>query len=365
MVDGNSHRGSIRAGLLAFLFVLACAGAGALVAGFSQTPLYRSSGLVNLSYNALPVLAPLDSPAHSADLYARDVASAIMIIRSRRVVEEAMLDPVWQRARTPVPAGDGDELLRHLEVRHASGSSIIEITYSSPDAKTAANAVNSVINSCHTYYTELTARNEAPRLQILESRKQSLSSEIALLTARMNAIFPENGGMDPQPFYAACMERLSKLDSALADIRLAQALAKGTPLKADTSNGKPPESATAHAESALSPDQFASRERSIVALRDQAKEELLSLARKLTERRTLEAAIKAIEPELAAVTGRLHALNIEATMGSNPLTVVSSAEVALHPESRWHHRHVALTAAASGGTSLLLVLLIAAFDRKR
>src|SRR5258708_3399817 len=116
-IDGR--RGYVRAAVVAFLFILGAAVGGAAVMARWGPRAYRSSGLLRL-----PGVVPGVMQPDSARLnYPLLMASQTHLIKSRRIADTAVMDPLWKNSRVVAPTVD--ELLRHLDARRLDGSEVI------------------------------------------------------------------------------------------------------------------------------------------------------------------------------------------------------------------------------------------------
>lgn len=357
----GNRRGGIRAGFVAFLFVAVCTAGGALVAGLVQKPLYRSSGLLRLASDSPTSFAAVPNTNH-AKFRSREMASALQIIRSRRIADAAVQSSLWKSISAAPP--DADKLLSLIQINNEPDTDLIEIACAFPDARVACCAVNSMLNSYDQYYSSLKDSEGQMRMAVLMQRAEILNINIAKLKARKSLVAEADGALDMRPVLAQCVERLSKIENALTDLRIDQATGRGDRGKEVFVDGKPASRPDAATQPAIPTDKQRTVERSLLEFRDQTKRELLSLATKDVEHRRLEAEMEPLKSELDVVVRASQTRQTEALAG-NALSIISFAEIALERQNRWRTRPVAWVSCGSGGVALLLVLLIAMFDHKQ
>ncbi|HTL29286.1 MAG TPA: hypothetical protein VL282_08695 [Tepidisphaeraceae bacterium] len=205
---------------LGFIFAIA---AGAL--GWKLIkPQYHSTGLVRISYEMPQVIAETDQnrPLIMFDTF---LTSQKLLITSRRVMDSAVQDPIWKATGRPVPLNPDSYFAEHLTVDIKPRSEFIAITVTDADPGTAAAAVTSIINAYSDLYTSQTGQLERQRIGVLEENQTKLQGQIDQLQKDILAKAQEFGTTKLDLFYDAAAERVTKLQAALGDVRLALATA--------------------------------------------------------------------------------------------------------------------------------------------
>src|SRR5579864_4635435 len=131
-------------------------------------PTYHSEGLLRIAYE-LPQVgdAPTDQngPMVMFDTF---MQSQKLLITSRRVIDEAIQDPIWRAKSFQVPADPEHYFAENLHVDIRPRSEYIQISVTDPDPGTAATAVNAIINAYQDVYKHQVQELERTRIGILE-----------------------------------------------------------------------------------------------------------------------------------------------------------------------------------------------------
>jgi succinoglycan biosynthesis transport protein ExoP len=233
--------------LLASFLGLLAGGAFGAAAWKLAAPVYFSEGIVRIAYTMPAVYVESENSRPIAN-FEQFMLSQRMVITSRRVIEMAMQDTTWRQRGRDVPAGLDEYYAENLKVDIRPRSEFISISITDRDPGMAAAAVVALVNAYADYYNTNERQMERQRLGVLEDRQNALHAEIQRLDGQLRAAAQEYGSTRLDPFYEAAVARLTRLETALADVRLAMAGAHPAP-------AAPPATATSPQQAAQpSPD---------------------------------------------------------------------------------------------------------------
>jgi predicted nucleic acid-binding Zn-ribbon protein len=331
MKRSNRNRGGIRSVFLAMLFALACAGVCAAIAAHHK-PDFRSSGMLSIP-SVEPQQAPSAFPITARAMSPEDWCE---LIRSHRVADAAVQDPIWRLMNVTAPLGD--ELRQWLDVRARPHSRFIEVSCARSSPAAAAAAVRSVINAT----IDEESRHQRMADRALNDRHMELAARIEQIRAMLSPIFKEFGSNDLQPFRQAAAERLMHIESALTSANIAIASA-------------PPSSDN------LNP--LHDKVEALKKLRDEATQEVVAIGMKNAEIQRLEQQDRDLKSQLSPIDAQLRQLQMDENLGEG-LTIINTGDLPSQPESGWQSRHLRHAAAIGGAAGLLLALLVTTFRRK-
>jgi len=195
--------------LLALLVGAACSAVGYSL----RRPVYRSTGLVRVAYSP-PNAVPGDY-----------IQSQRTLMTSPSAIRMAIRDPLWKAASLQPPAEPDRYFEEHLDVKLGEESGLIIVSITDSDRIAAAATVNSVINSYVELCNEKQDNLQGQRIGVLQDRATSLRAKIDQLDRMLRDGGKEYGTTDLGPFYDAAASRVTKLQSALEDVRMAIASA--------------------------------------------------------------------------------------------------------------------------------------------
>ena len=200
---------------------------GGVAAWMNVPPLFKSESLIRISIDTPRVM--LQSPDYRPmDAYEAYMQSQQATISSRRVIETAMKDPLW-KSKGYSPAAQGmDVFADNMRVEHKTGTEHIKVMYSSDDPVFASLAVQTVTRAYETLYNSIDRAAAKDKTQALESRRDELNAKLNGLESKMRDVSSEFGGSNVDKFFDAAVQRLTKVESALIDVRIAKALAQGS-----------------------------------------------------------------------------------------------------------------------------------------
>lgn len=202
------------------------AGAVCGVVGYKlQRPVYRSEGLVRIAYSLPQIMGPSEQNQPLGQMFDTLLQSQRQLITSRKVIDKAATDTLWQGTSAKVPADLVQFYAEQLKVDVRPRSEFIIISVSDSDPVLAASAVTAIINAYSSVYHDQEKDVEKARQSALETRRLALQGQLNTKTNQLDAAAREYGSTHLDAFYEAAAERLRTLEMALAQVRLAMAAA--------------------------------------------------------------------------------------------------------------------------------------------
>lgn len=187
-------------------------------------PMYRSESLIRIAYDA-PKLNQPTVDMRSVEAFEAFMQSQQALLTSRRLLELALQDPAWaEKGYHPekmIPEDVADE----LQVERKSGTEHIKVSSLSADRQKAALVARTVATAYVGLYRKLDTEAEREKTAALAVRRDELTHRMENLNADLQRESAEFGSANVQQFYDAAVARLSKVESALVDVRIAMALA--------------------------------------------------------------------------------------------------------------------------------------------
>jgi Mrp family chromosome partitioning ATPase/uncharacterized protein involved in exopolysaccharide biosynthesis len=213
--------------------MIACATAGGMAGWKLGRPVYRSEGLLRIAYSLPEVMQETDQnkPLAQFDAF---MLSQRLLITSRRVIDMAIDDPIWQSMGLAKPQRPDRYFAEHLNVETKPRSEYLLLQVSDDDPRLAAAGVKAVINAYSELYSGEESRLEQQRSGVLVKRQAALRSQIDQLTSELRDGSQQYGTSKLDGFYDAAAERVMRLEAALADVRVA--IATGSPADPTTSS---------------------------------------------------------------------------------------------------------------------------------
>lgn len=207
---------------------LVCGLAGGYFGWHSQKPLFKSDGSVQVLYKLdSPFLRSTSSRAEGMPMYEEFLMTQTYVITSRNVINRALKYKDW------VDTGRGDDALtvkrfvESLVVDHPRQTQAIHISYTDLDPGVAAAGVRSVVHAYEEMYAAGDLKNEEKKLEILQSRIETLKQMVNSEKSSINSIAAEFGGDDFSGIYQSKMTNVNKLDAQLSDAKLQLKLREG------------------------------------------------------------------------------------------------------------------------------------------
>lgn len=227
--------------LLTVALALAFAIAGGWVGYRFQRPSFRSEGLIRIAFSPRPLTTEGDE-TRQMSVFQEFLHTQVLALTSHSLVERAIRDPAWiavgRDASSPNAAG---AFARHLDVDHPPRTEHLRITFTDNDPVAAAAGVNASLAAYSELYGTDAYRGDQDRIRILEAQRTDLESRLSDVQSRIVRIAGEFGSTQFGPLYAAKMEEVAKLESVLADTRIALAVAEHRPTASKALDSAPSE----------------------------------------------------------------------------------------------------------------------------
>lgn len=199
---------------LAVTLLLVGATIGSL-AGFKLGKrLYASNGLIRVMAVVPKVLFSVDDKG-TLPMFDSFVESQVALLCSQRVMDLAMQDPAWQSLGRGTSDRAAEEFAQHLSVTH--DGEIIRVQMPDPDPKAAMTEVSTLINAYRKIYNDQDAESDERRIEILQSRKTTLSADLANKRQQILDIAKAYGSDDLKSLYDFKQSQVNKLDDAIAE----------------------------------------------------------------------------------------------------------------------------------------------------
>jgi capsular exopolysaccharide synthesis family protein len=191
-------------------------------------PVYQSEGLIRIA-NSLPVaIEQTDQNQPLGSMLDTFVMSQRLLITSRRCVELAVQQPVWKVNGVPVPADPHAFYAEQMKVDVRPRSEYIQIAVTDRNPATAAAAVTAIINAYQEIYKEQEKQQEDRRTSALEAQQFRLQAQAKDLNTQLQTEAHKFGAIRIDTLYENATQRLNRMETALADVRMAVASAESS-----------------------------------------------------------------------------------------------------------------------------------------
>jgi succinoglycan biosynthesis transport protein ExoP len=215
---------------LAIILSLSLAATGVIVGYSASSPVYQSSGLVQVE-GALPSVLYTTRENGVPPLFNAYVASQVTLLKSRQVIEQAANDPALQAAGWPAGPDGVAALERSISTAHRSGEQIITVYGSSGSPKAAQAAVNAVLLAYHEACIAPSSPNYGQTETTLIAREQDLEQQLQSLREQILEETDQYGQDALQSLHNSKIEELVAIDRKLTEIRISHSrLAAGEPV---------------------------------------------------------------------------------------------------------------------------------------
>ena len=210
--------------LLAGLLGLGCAaGLGILGRGLAK-PVYRSEALIRIAYDAPTMAVNADGATKSIEAFDAFMQSQVAMLGSRRVMDLAGKDAGWAELGIKATPRMMADIARDIQVERKGGAEHIRVTYDSDDAARAAVVVQSVVGAFTVVYNSTDSKSSRDKMTALEGRRDELAGRVDEYEGKLRAVSAEFGSSSVEKFYEAQVQQVTKVESALGDVRIQMAL---------------------------------------------------------------------------------------------------------------------------------------------
>ena len=211
--------------LIAIFGGLLLAAAMAAVGWKSTQPSYRSEALIRISFE-VPRVTQGEQEYRSMDVFMAFMASQQEMIRSHRILSEAVKDPMWKQNGFDISDTAIDGFASDLTVEYKGGEHL-KVLYDSGDPLFASTAVQTVVKAYVDAYNSMDKQSAAEKTKALEGRRAELVSDMEDMDVKLRTASEEYGSSNIDSFYENAVTRLTRVESSLIDVRIALALSDG------------------------------------------------------------------------------------------------------------------------------------------
>ena len=233
---------------------------GGLVGYLAWRPVYESTSMIQVD-PLIRGLAVNDERLMPA--YDGFIGSQVETVRSERIVGMAMSSPTWRAATAELSSSDVPDFQtfsENLTATRPKGSQIIVIGYEAADPQTARAAVVAVEEAFTKVFSEQNVQSDEVRMQMLNNRRTTLSSDLAATRERRRTTVGRMGEDGLRARYELYLEELGRVESLTNDTKL-QLAAVG-----EAANQGSAEEWIAALESGLTREELAARDPNLAAL---------------------------------------------------------------------------------------------------
>jgi polysaccharide biosynthesis transport protein len=205
---------------LAIVLGIICGGVMAAVGWRIGRPIYHSEGLVRIAYTMPEVKGETDQnrPLPNYDTF---MLTQKMLITSRRVIDQAIQDPVWKQSGRQVPAEPDKWFAKNLKVETKPRSEYMQVLVTDYEPGTAATAVTAIINAYAELYNNQEKSLDRQRIGFLIDRQRELDEKVSGLNQSITELAKRFGGGDLDLFFQLASARVSRLEGALSELTIA------------------------------------------------------------------------------------------------------------------------------------------------
>lgn len=206
-----------------------------------KKPTYQSTGMLRIRPN-LPRILYQTEQSSVMPMFDAYVGSQAALIRSRRVIDHAMLQAPWRAFNRGLTPESREAFSGALEVT-TSSAQLISVAFVDENPKAAAAAVKSTIAAYIDLYEATDGDADAPTMGVLERRREQLTEQLESLATNIRNIANEFGSSALEQMYQFKLSELNKLESQLrlAELNLAAGRARDAELASVSPDERPPE----------------------------------------------------------------------------------------------------------------------------
>ncbi len=239
--------------------------AGGAAGYFTQKPMYRSDGVIQIQPN-LPRPGDLDRLRQDYNAF---MQTQSQLMEDQRVIIEAMSSEEWKgtgRGMTPQEISD---FAQNLQVAYMNNSFLIRVSFTDEVASVAPRAVKSVIRAYRRLYGDFNQADTAKTVSTLESLRDTYQRNIAAKKDQMMAVGEPYSTTDLERLHVDKLDEMSRLESQLTQAKLTLEMVRSALGKRDTNTQ----------ELKLTVEEIAERDRVMADLLDQRQKALMSMRR--------------------------------------------------------------------------------------
>ncbi|MCC6795755.1 MAG: hypothetical protein IT366_11615 [Candidatus Hydrogenedentes bacterium] len=222
--------------LLATVLGVFLGGMGAAVGYFAIQPEYASETIIRVA-PVLPKVLYENEQNAMMPMFDSFIQTQISLVKSRRVVEEAIGSETWKNAGGKASLEDIVEFMKNITVTSPKGSQLIFVSCENKIPKLAQAAAKSLVDAYLILYSEIDTTTSGERLEALEKRINDLNIQMVDIETKISNIATEFGSENLGEMHAFALSRLQELEieleSAKIDLATAQALGKSSTKESD------------------------------------------------------------------------------------------------------------------------------------
>jgi hypothetical protein len=330
------RHGGVQAGVLAFLFVVACTAGGVVIAAYWNRPLYRSTA----------TLRPFPETADGVATVNPMITGSIpLMLQSKRIIDMAIRSDEWHKhGLKPLSPGD---YARNIHLVFHPELQTVEVSMLGADPNSASAALTALLESYSSLDREIRSRRLEERINLLDQVLNQLVSQVAALAKQSQEVALPYGSDRLQPTLDFIRSQLEKIESLQLEMKIAKATQNDSATSAPAASGE---------KGALN-----ASEQRLETLRTELRARLLEVGGAEARWSALGEERASAKKRLLVVKDQIEKLKFESHF--DQVFPFSQPDVPREPECRWCTGRVKWGAGLGGGGSLLLVLLIAAFYR--
>ncbi len=223
---------------LAICLAILGAAIGAPIGYLTQKPTYQSVGVIRV-HPILPAILYQTEQNGVMPMFDAFLASQVAQIQSRRVIDQAMLQPEWKALNRGLTPNEIADFETNLTVDNPRDAPLIDVSFVDHDPTAAATAVKAVIQTYERFFPELEDESGTPTMTLLEARRQSLAGELNGINDRIQSIAKDFGSSSLQQVYDFKLSELDRVESQLRQLQMEVALATPTNAPASGATSQP------------------------------------------------------------------------------------------------------------------------------
>jgi Mrp family chromosome partitioning ATPase len=335
--------------------VLIAAAAGAFHGWHSQSPLYRSEGLIHVA-NSLPQVMNSTDQNEPMQMFDEFVESQVLLMGSQHVVALALEDPDFKASLGNKPPLGLEAFATALTIEHPPRTQAIHVTFTWPDPNVAAHAVKAVIGSFLESYGASDGAEEDHRLEILIDRKSAITEQIASLKSSISAI------------KAPSATSIAMVDDLMRDLLKQESALQAQVFAYDAAGWGDSRPAVVSTR-----NRYLQTEKAIDSYREEVRTMQVATACSAQQDRRVPLLAEFLPyarqmadllAQLDETDRRIDVLHTEASLGAGRFRVLSNGELPSVPYADRRARMAAIDGAAAACVPLGLFFLLGLFDRR-
>ena len=196
------------------------------VAAYQMVPVtYTSTASIRVR-PVLPKVLYQTEQANVMPMFDAFVESQVRTISSQQMVGEALHSPRWTSAGGSSDPSQIESFLSRLVVFHPKGTELITVAFTDLTPALAAGATGAIVDTYVKAYSEGDGTQDAQKIQLLESRRTTLTEELKALEDRIATSATQYGTTSLDKLYEFKLADLNRFEAELQQVRMNLALAQ-------------------------------------------------------------------------------------------------------------------------------------------